>query len=99
MEEQKPSEVFSVLEKIGHGSYGEVFKCEDKRDGQLCAVKLIPIDSDISQLEKEITILQDCKCENIVQYKGSFSDGEAVWVRFSHFNVGTKKTWLLIIHK
>jgi cyclin-dependent kinase 2 len=75
-----PLDVFEIVEKIGQGSYGEVFKCRDKRDNTMAAVKVIPMDADISSVQKEIAILEQCQCENIVTYKGAFHDETNLWV-------------------
>jgi mitogen-activated protein kinase kinase kinase kinase 2 len=76
-----PEVIFTLLEKIGQGSYGEVFKARDNRDQQTVALKLIPADEDNQHVEREITILKECKHENIVLFKGAFLKDEDLWVR------------------
>jgi serine/threonine kinase 3 len=75
-----PLEIFQLVEKIGQGSYGQVFKAIDRRDNTHIALKIIPMDEDMNLLEREINILKECKHENIVQFKGAFLKEEDLWV-------------------
>jgi serine/threonine kinase 3 len=65
---------FEMLEKLGEGSYGEVWKSKHVPSGTVCAVKMVPIEEeeDFPELEKEVAILRECESEYIVQYYGSF---------------------------
>lgn len=84
-----PLEVFEIVEKIGQGSYGEVFKCKDKRDNTMAAVKVIPMDGDIATVQREIAILEQCHCDNIVAYKGSFHDDTNLWIAMEYCDAGS----------
>ena len=37
---------FVKLERIGRGSYGQVFKCQDKRNGEVVAAKVINLEEE-----------------------------------------------------
>lgn len=89
VEQTDPRDVFEVVEKIGQGSYGEVFKCREKSTGRYYAVKVLPLDGDISSVQKEIAILQDCHSENVVEFRGAFVDSESLWIAMEFCDAGS----------
>uniref|UniRef100_A0A7S2RNI8 non-specific serine/threonine protein kinase n=1 Tax=Mucochytrium quahogii TaxID=96639 RepID=A0A7S2RNI8_9STRA len=82
--EGDPNDIFELEESLGEGSYGEVFKAryKDKSKGGEVAVKIIPVDEDMNELQKEIEILKHCKDEFVVQYIGSYQEPEPdrIWI-------------------
>jgi serine/threonine protein kinase len=64
--EEDPEDLFELLEQLGEGSFGQVFKALHKETGNIVAVKIIPVASDIDTLNKEIQILKKCKSPFIV---------------------------------
>ncbi|ESO06458.1 hypothetical protein HELRODRAFT_64347, partial [Helobdella robusta] len=67
-----PEEVFTIIGKIGRGSYGSVFKAVHKETGQVLAIKQVPVDTDLQEIIKEISIMQQCDSPYIVKYYGSY---------------------------
>ena len=55
-----PSKTYEFLEQLGQGNYGCVFKAKNRITGEIVAVKVLPIASDIDSLKKEIDILKEC---------------------------------------
>ena len=45
---------FQVLEKVGQGTYGVVFKVQDRRNGSVCALKKI-VDSFQNRIDSQRT--------------------------------------------
>lgn len=43
-----------------HSSYGSVFKAIHKETGQVVAIKQVPVESDLQEIIKEISIMQQC---------------------------------------
>ena len=41
-------------------AYGAVYKAMHKESGQLLAIKQVPVDSDLQDIIKEISIMQQC---------------------------------------
>eukprot|EP00299_Pterocystis_sp_00344_P013623 c6697_g1_i1.p1 GENE.c6697_g1_i1~~c6697_g1_i1.p1 ORF type:complete len:781 (-),score=148.17 c6697_g1_i1:171-2513(-) len=86
--QQDPNAVFDVLEKVGEGSYGSVYKCLRKADSLICAVKMVPVD-DFKQLEKEINILKQCRSEWIVAYFGCYHKETDIWIVMEYCGIGS----------
>lgn len=58
-----PSITFEKIKRIGRGSFGEVFKVRDVRNGATRAAKIISldqIDDDYDDLCMEISVLANC---------------------------------------
>jgi serine/threonine protein kinase len=77
-----PSSSLTILQKIGEGSYGAVFKALHKTSGTLIAVKSVPVEeeSEMDSIVKEINVMEGCVCEYIVQYFGSWLVERSIWV-------------------
>jgi serine/threonine kinase 3 len=87
---KKPlSEVFEVICKIGKGSYGNVYKAVHKENRQLVAVKQIPIESDLFEIIREISIMQQCDSRYIVKYYGSYFKDADLWIVMEYCVAGS----------
>jgi serine/threonine kinase 3 len=77
----KTADSFELLAKIGKGSYGSVYKAINNKDkSQIVAVKQIAIDSDILEIIKEISMMQQCDSDFIVKYFGSYLKDTHLWI-------------------
>ena len=56
--EADPEDHFMMLEQLGEGNFGAVYKAYHKVSGNIVAIKVVPISSDIDSLRKEIAILK-----------------------------------------
>ena len=66
-----PEELFNLVEMVGRGAYGAVWKAQNIRTAETVAVKLIPcnaMNEGLDAVRREIAILKDCQHQNIVQY-------------------------------
>eukprot|EP00744_Colponema_vietnamica_P002861 GILI01004451.1.p1 GENE.GILI01004451.1~~GILI01004451.1.p1 ORF type:complete len:448 (-),score=135.25 GILI01004451.1:567-1910(-) len=86
---EDPTELFQLLEKLGEGSYGSVFKALHKPSGCVVAIKTIPVDGDLSALRKEIMILKDCRSPDIVAYYGSYFKDNELWLVMEYCSAGS----------
>ncbi|CAL8337957.1 unnamed protein product [Merluccius merluccius] len=77
---KQPEEVFDVLEKLGEGSYGSVFKANFKETGEIVAIKQVPVESDLQEIIKEISIMQQCNSPHVVRYYGSYFKNTDLWI-------------------
>lgn len=62
-------------------SYGSVYKALHKESGQVLAIKQVPVDTDLQEIIKEISIMQQCDSVFIVKYYGSYFKNTDLWVR------------------
>ncbi|XP_066269571.1 serine/threonine-protein kinase 3-like [Branchiostoma lanceolatum] len=86
---RQPEEVFDVLEKLGEGSYGSVFKAMHKESGQVLAIKQVPVDTDLQEIIKEISIMQQCDSEYVVRYFGSYFKNSDLWIVMEYCGAGS----------
>ena len=83
---EDPSKIFSLIQPIGSGSYGRVYKAIDDRNGRTCAIKIIPaLDREILKSAlREIQILSSCKSNYIVDYLGTYMKSNELWIIMEH---------------
>ncbi|KXS17782.1 kinase-like protein [Gonapodya prolifera JEL478] len=85
---EDPDTLFEMLDHIGTGSYGEVFKARVKVTGQYVAVKLIRLEptEDLDEVLNEVNFLRSCAHRCVVAYvgcylkKGSVKGQKVVWI-------------------
>jgi len=80
---QDPELIFEKRQRIGKGSFGEVFKGVNKQTGEEVAIKLIDLevaDDEIDDIQKEISVLSDCDCPYVTKYYGSYLKGTILWI-------------------
>ena len=60
-------QVFDIISKLGEGSYGSVYKAVHKESKQVLAIKQVPVDTDLQDIIKEISIMQQCVSPYVVR--------------------------------
>lgn len=78
------SENYNVIEKIGKGSYGKIFKAQRKRDGEVLALKRIDV-ANLSAPEQtdtlnEVRLMAQLEHEHIVRFYDAFMEDNAIWI-------------------
>ncbi|XP_015254143.1 PREDICTED: serine/threonine-protein kinase 4-like [Cyprinodon variegatus] len=86
---KQPEEVLDVLEKLGEGSYGCVFKANHKETGEIVAIKQVPVESDLQEIIKEISIMQQCNSPHVVRYYGSYFKNSDLWIVMEYCGGGS----------
>ncbi|MFT7801321.1 serine/threonine-protein kinase 4 [Arapaima gigas] len=86
---KQPEEVFDILEKLGEGSYGSVFKANYKETGEIVAIKQVPVESDLQEIIKEISIMQQCNSPHVVRYYGSYFKDSDLWIVMEYCGAGS----------
>ncbi|EPQ27187.1 uncharacterized protein PFL1_05110 [Pseudozyma flocculosa PF-1] len=86
------SEQYALLEKLGTGSFGTVYKGMHKETKQIVAIKQIDLedsDDDISEIQQEIAHLAQCDSEWVTRYYGSFVKGYKLWIIMEYLAGGS----------
>ncbi|XP_014671241.1 PREDICTED: serine/threonine-protein kinase 3-like [Priapulus caudatus] len=86
---RQPDEVFDIISKLGRGSYGSVYKALHKESGQVVAIKQVPVDTDLQEIIKEISIMQQCDSPYVVKYYGSYFKNTDLWIVMEFCGAGS----------
>ncbi|KAK2946050.1 putative serine/threonine protein kinase [Blattamonas nauphoetae] len=77
------SDNFDLIEVVGEGSFGRVYKARDKETFNIYGIKVIDLEEaedEIEDIQKEIAILTECETKYITKYFGSFVQGSKLWI-------------------
>ncbi|KAF9912580.1 hypothetical protein EC991_010005 [Linnemannia zychae] len=87
-----PDEEYTLLEKIGTGSFGTVYKAIHNVSKEVVAIKQINLEDseeDISEIQQEIALLSQCDSEYITKYYGSCVKGFKLWIVMEYLAGGS----------
>ncbi|XP_054816275.1 uncharacterized protein LOC129316054 [Prosopis cineraria] len=83
---------FNSLELIGQGSFGDVYKGFDKELNKEVAIKVIDLEEsedEIEDIQKEISVLQQCRSPYITEYYGSYLNQTKLWIIMEYMAGGS----------
>ncbi|KAF2764089.1 Pkinase-domain-containing protein [Teratosphaeria nubilosa] len=83
---------YQVLEQLGSGSFGVVYKALEKATGEYVAIKHIDLegsDDDIREIQQEISLLATCSSEHVTRYRASFVRGTKLWIVMEYLGGGS----------
>ncbi|EGG22468.1 protein serine/threonine kinase [Cavenderia fasciculata] len=89
MSRKDPEKFFQIVEKLGEGSYGSVWKAINKATGIPVAIKRIAVDNDLEDMEKEINFMKQCKSNYIITYHCSFRKDNEIWIVMEYCGAGS----------
>uniref|UniRef100_A0A8C7L4T3 Mitogen-activated protein kinase kinase kinase kinase n=1 Tax=Oncorhynchus kisutch TaxID=8019 RepID=A0A8C7L4T3_ONCKI len=86
-----PLEDYELIDRIGSGTYGDVFKARDIKTSVVSAIKVVKLDpgDDISSIQQEITMIRECTHKNIVAYFGSYFRNNKLWICMEYCGGGS----------
>ncbi|KAF1848004.1 Pkinase-domain-containing protein [Cucurbitaria berberidis CBS 394.84] len=83
---------YQVMEELGSGSFGKVFKAIDRSTGETVAIKHIDLEDSSEELvdiQAEIALLSTCHSPYITEYKTSFVKGVKLWIVMEYLGGGS----------
>jgi len=72
------SNKYKIVEKIGHGAFGDIYKVINKKNGKFYAVK--KLNSHYRRCFKELNFNKEFRHKNIIRYVDSFYDSQFLFI-------------------
>ena len=83
---------YNILEAVGKGAYGDVYRTTHVASGETFAVKIIDLEyseDDIDEVRKEISIMSELRSSYLTQLHESFAEGRKLYIVMEFLDGGS----------
>ncbi|KAK4336926.1 hypothetical protein RND71_043532 [Anisodus tanguticus] len=86
-----PHDDYDLIQKVGSGTYGDVYKARCHANNRLAAIKILKIEDqdDFETIESEIRMMKGCVHPNIVEFYGSYIRRDKLWICMEYCGGGS----------
>eukprot|EP00190_Bangiopsis_sp_CCMP1999_P001472 CAMPEP_0198734828 /NCGR_PEP_ID=MMETSP1475-20131203/55367_1 /TAXON_ID= ORGANISM="Unidentified sp., Strain CCMP1999" /NCGR_SAMPLE_ID=MMETSP1475 /ASSEMBLY_ACC=CAM_ASM_001111 /LENGTH=684 /DNA_ID=CAMNT_0044498377 /DNA_START=123 /DNA_END=2178 /DNA_ORIENTATION=- len=83
---------YTVLEPIGFGTYGTVYKGREDESGRVVALKAVDLEKlpeDIEELQREVSMMKQLNLPYAVEYLSSYVEDTTLWIVMEYMDGGS----------
>ncbi|CEF63120.1 Protein kinase domain and Citron-like domain and Serine/threonine-/dual specificity protein kinase, catalytic domain and Protein kinase-like domain-containing protein [Strongyloides ratti] len=86
-----PTDFYNLIQTVGSGTYGEVWKAKEIKTGLITAIKVVKLEAgdNFAAIQQEIYMLKDCLHPNIIAYYNSFLKRDKLWIVMEYCSGGS----------